>query len=375
MNKEETASPPFFMTALCQNRFEQVREAMSASGADSLVVTHLPNVFYLCGFSGSNAILLVLKDQMHLFTDGRYTIQAREEAPQARLHIVRTALAEACGEYLHSHLPRKRARVAFESSSLNVAEWERLNKAAGRRIEWKSTNGLIERIREVKSAEELEVMRSSAKLASEVVTEAPDFVRPGVAELEVAAEIDYRLRRKGATGPSFETIVASGPRSALPHARPTEKRLQKNELVVLDLGAILRHYCSDLTRTVFLGRAPARIKRWYKAVEQAQEAAHDVLRAGVTAGAVDRAARRVLNKHGLGSYFVHGTGHGLGIEIHEGPRVGRKQKQEIRPGNVVTLEPGIYVEGVGGIRLEDEVAIHANGTEVLTTAPRGLLEL
>jgi Xaa-Pro aminopeptidase len=169
--------------------------------------------------------------------------------------------------------------------------------------------------------------------------------------------------------------VASGPRSALPHARPTEKRLQKNELVVLDLGAILRHYCSDLTRTVFLGRAPARIKRWYKAVEQAQEAAHDVLRAGVTAGAVDRAARRVLNKHGLGSYFVHGTGHGLGIEIHEGPRVGRKQKQEIRPGNVVTLEPGIYVEGVGGIRLEDEVAIHANGTEVLTTAPRGLLEL
>ena len=375
MNKEETASPPFFMTALCQNRFEQVREAMSASGADSLVVTHLPNVFYLCGFSGSNAILLVLNDQMHLFTDGRYTIQAREEAPQARLHIVRTPLAEACGEYLQSHLPRKRARVAFESSSLTVAEWGRLKKAAGRRIEWKSTTGLIERIREVKSAEELEVMRSSAKLASEVVTEAPDFVRPGVAELEVAAEIDYRLRRKGATGPSFETIVASGPRSALPHARPTEKRLQKNELVVLDLGAILRHYCSDLTRTVFLGRAPARIKRWYKAVEQAQEAAHDVLRAGVTAGAVDRAARRVLNKHGLGSYFVHGTGHGLGIEIHEGPRVGRKQKQEIRPGNVVTLEPGIYVEGVGGIRLEDEVAIHANGTEVLTTAPRGLLEL
>jgi len=348
---------------------------MVAAGADALTITHLPNILYLSGFSGSNAVLLVLGDLTHLFTDGRYTIQAHEEAPQARVHIVRTPLAQACGEFLRSRSPRKRLRVAFEAASLNVAEWERLKKAAGPRIEWKATTDLVEGVREVKSAEELDVMRCSAKLASEVIAEASEFVRPGVAELEVAAEIDYRLRRKGASGPSFETIVASGPRSALPHARPTEKRLQKNELVVLDLGAILRHYCSDLTRTFFLGRAPARIRQWYKAVEQAQEAAHDALRAGVTAGSVDRAARRLLNQHGLGSYFVHGTGHGLGIEIHERPRVGRSQKQEIRAGNVVTLEPGIYVEGVGGIRLEDEVAVHADRTEVLTTAPRGLLEL
>jgi len=368
-------SPPFFMRVLSQHRLEQVREAMVAAGADALTITHLPNILYLSGFSGSNAVLLVLGDLTHLFTDGRYTIQAHEEAPQARMHIVRTPLAQACGEFLRSRSPRKRLCVAFEAASLNVAEWERLKKAAGPRIEWKATTDLVEGVREVKSAEELDVMRCSAKLASEVVAEASDFVRPGVTELEVAAEIDYRLRRKGASGPSFETIVASGPRSALPHARPTEKRLQKNELVVLDLGAILRHYCSDLTRTFFLGRAPARIRQWYKAVEQAQEAAHDALRAGVTAGSVDRAARRLLNRHGLGSYFVHGTGHGLGIEIHERPRVGRSQKQEIRAGNVVTLEPGIYVEGVGGIRLEDEVAVHADRTEVLTTAPRGLLEL
>jgi Xaa-Pro aminopeptidase len=363
------------MRVLSQNRLEQVREAMVAAGADALTITHLPNILYLSGFSGSNAVLLVLGDLTHLFTDGRYTIQAHEEAPQARVHIVRTPLAQACGEFIRSRSPRKRLRVAFEAASLNVAEWERLKKAAGPRIEWKATTDLVEGVREVKSAEELDVMRCSAKLASEVIAEASEFVRPGVAELEVAAEIDYRLRRKGASGPSFETIVASGPRSALPHARPTEKRLQKNELVVLDLGAILRHYCSDLTRTFFLGRAPARIRQWYKAVEQAQEAAHDALRAGVTAGSVDRAARRLLNQHGLGSYFVHGTGHGLGIEIHERPRVGRSQKQEIRAGNVVTLEPGIYVEGVGGIRLEDEVAVHADRTEVLTTAPRGLLEL
>jgi Xaa-Pro aminopeptidase len=363
------------MSVFSEDKIKQVRAAMAASGADAIVLTHLPNIFYVCGFSGSNAILLVLGDALHLFTDGRYTIQAHEEAPQSRIHIVRTPLTEACGGFLRSRLPGKRQRVAFEVSSLNVAEWGRLKKAAGANIKWKPTSELVERIREVKTAEELDMMRRSARLASEVISEAPDFVRPGVTELEVAAEIDYRMRRKGASGPSFETIVASGARSALPHARPTEKRLQKNELVVLDLGAILRHYCSDLTRTVFLGQAPARIRRWYKAVQQAQEAAHDALRADVTAGSVDRAARRLLDRHGLGTYFVHGTGHGLGIEIHEGPRVGRSQKQEIRVGNVVTLEPGIYVEGVGGIRLEDEVAVHAQGTEVLTSAPRGLLEL
>jgi|SRR5579872_1753331 len=363
------------MSVFSAERLKQAREAMAGAGADALVLTHLPNIFYLAGFSGSNAVLLVLGDAAHLFTDGRYTIQAREEAPETHVHIVRTALTEACGALLRAKSSRKRLRVGFESSWLNVAEWTRLKKAAGQRIAWKATTDLVEGIREIKSAAELEVMRQAARVASEVIVEAPEYVRPGVSELQVAAEIDYRMRCKGASGPSFDIIVASGPRSALPHAQPTEKRLQKNELVVLDLGAILRHYCSDLTRTVFLGRAPARIRRWYKAIEQAQEAAHHALRAGVTAGSVDRAARRLLNQHGLGSYFVHSTGHGLGIEIHERPRLGRGQKQEIRAGHIVTLEPGIYVEGVGGMRLEDEVAVHESGTEVLTNAPRGLLEL
>jgi Xaa-Pro aminopeptidase len=368
-------SPPFFMTGCFESRLRHVREAIASAGADALVITHLPNIFYVCGFSGSNGTVLVLGDAVHLFTDGRYTIQVHDEAPGARAHIVRTSLADACGDFLKARASRSGMRLAFEAGSLNVAEWSRFKKAAGARVKWQPTTGLVERIREVKSAEELGVMRESARIASEVVAEAPEFVRPGVAEMEVAAEIEYRLRRKGASGPSFETIVASGPRSALPHARPTEKRLQKNELVVLDLGAILRHYCSDVTRTVFLGRAPSRIRRWYKAVQVAQEAAHQALHAGVSAGNVDRAARGLLRQRGLGRYFVHGTGHGLGIEIHETPRVGRHQKPKIRAGNVVTLEPGIYVEGVGGIRLEDEVAVHAHGTEVLTTAPRELLEL
>jgi Xaa-Pro aminopeptidase len=363
------------MTMAYDERVAQARRAMGERGADALVVTHLPNVFYLCGFTGSNAALLVLPDSLHLFTDSRYTIQARQQALNAQVQIDRAPVAEQAGKHLRKRKARGRSTAALESAHISLQESQALGAASGPKIKWKPAVGLIETLREVKSPAELDAMRQAAKLGSEVMTEAFALIRPGVSELDLAAEIDYRMRRMGASGPSFETIVASGPRTALPHAQPSEKRLQKKELVVLDLGVILRHYCSDLTRTVYVGRAPAEVKRWYKAVDDAQQAALATVRAGVPAGRVDQAARQVLERNRLGQYFVHSTGHGLGIEVHETPRVGRRQKQKIRAGSVITLEPGIYIEGAGGIRIEDDVAVHANGIEVLTSAPRGLLEL
>jgi Xaa-Pro aminopeptidase len=357
------------------DRLDRLRRALESSRADALLVTHLPNVFYLCGFTGSNAALLLLPQQMHLFTDGRYTVQARQEATTARVHIGRQAAVVQAAQWVLRHRGRGRLRLGFDPVHLSYAEWARLRATLGPGIGWKPLAGLVEGLREIKSPQELEVMRQAAKLGSEVIEEVIALVKPGVSELDLAAETDYRMRRKGASGPSFDTIIASGPRSALPHARPTAKCLGKNELVVLDLGVILRHYCSDLTRTVYLGRAPARVRRWYRAVLEAKQAALQALRAGRTAGSVDRAARQVLERSGLGRFFTHSTGHGLGTEVHEGPRLGRGQQQEIRVGNVVTLEPGIYVEGVGGIRIEDDVAVHASGPEVLTSAPTGLLEL
>ena len=348
---------------------------MEESRAEALVVTHLPNVFYLCGFTGSNAALLVFRDQMHLFTDGRYTLQARQEASAAHVHIGRQAAVMQAGKLIAGRKHRGALRAGFDPVHLSQAEWLRLSATAGRGVRWKPLAGLVESLREIKSPDELEAMRRAAKLGSEVMQEVISLVKPGVSELDLAAEADYRMRRKGASGPSFDTIVASGVRTALPHARPTEKCVKKNELVVIDLGAILRHYCSDLTRTVYVGRAPERVRRWYRAVAEAQKEALHTLRAGQTAGRVDRAARRVLERYHLGRFFTHSTGHGLGTEVHESPRLGRGQKQEIRVGNVVTLEPGIYVEGVGGIRIEDDVAVHASGTEVLTSVPSGLLEL
>ena len=356
-------------------RIAAARKTLAEARLDALVVSSLPNVFYLCGFTGSNALLIVSPDSVDLFTDSRYTLQAREEARDAHMHIPRVPLTQAGGNLLRERGRRHGLRAGYDAAHLNVAEWRRLEKASGRKVRWSDAAGLVEELRAVKSAVELDAMRRAAKMGSEVMAEAIELVRPGISELELAAEIEHRMRRKGADGPSFETIVASGARAALPHARPTAKVLQKSELVVLDLGVILAHYCSDLTRTVFVGRASNEVKRWYKAVESAQEAALEAVAVGKTVGSVDRAARRVLDQSKLGKYFTHSTGHGLGIEVHEPPRIGRAQKQKLRAGNVVTLEPGIYIEGAGGIRVEDDVAVHARGTEVLTSAPRGLLEL
>jgi Xaa-Pro aminopeptidase len=234
---------------------------------------------------------------------------------------------------------------------------------------------MVEGLRAIKDSDEIDRVRRAARLASATLTDVLPLLKPGVREFEIAAEIEYRMRSNGAEGPSFKTIVAFGARAALPHARPTAKKLRKNELVVLDLGAILAGYCSDLTRTVYVGKASPRIRKWYDAVRQAQGAAIAATRSGALAGDIDRAARRVLVGMGLEKYFVHSTGHGLGLEVHEDPRLARGQKQPLQAGNVVTIEPGVYVDGVGGIRIEDDVAVHADRTEVLTVAPRDFLEL
>jgi Xaa-Pro aminopeptidase len=360
------------MDDLIGSRRKRVRQRMVAAKADALVETHLPNVYYLTGFTGDAGVLVIEPAAMTLFTDGRFTVQARSESPGIRVQIHKGPLLAAVGGYL---LRRRRQRVAVAPSRLTLAGWTLLKKAAGKGVRWRRVEGVVDHLRAVKDSSEIGLIRRAARLASEVVEEIIRLVRPGVTELDLAAEIGYRMRRKGASGESFESIVASGPRSALPHARPTTRQIGKNELVVLDLGAILRGYCSDLTRTVHVGRAPSRIRRWYNAVLESQAAARDALGNGVVSGAVDAAARGILQREGLGRYFVHSTGHGIGLEIHEEPRLARGQKRVLETGNVVTLEPGLYFEGVGGIRIEDDAVITSKGAEILTTAPRELIEL
>jgi len=367
-----------FMAQEYRDRLKLLRRRISHSEAAALVVTHLPNVRYLSGFTGSAGILVVQSDRAVLFTDGRYAVQASQQVKPAGVQVIipPASILKAAGGYLASALARRgNAKVAFDPAQFTVTQHKDLKRAAGTSISWLSASGWVEDLRLLKSPAEIAKMRAAARLISLVFDEVVPLIHPGVTELDLAAEVDYRMRKRGASGPSFETIVASGPRAALPHAQPTRRRLRRNELVVLDAGAILADYCSDMTRTVFVGRVPGRVKAWYRAVLEAQAAGIAAVADGVESGAPDAAARRVLDAQGLGKYFVHSTGHGLGLEIHEAPRLAKGQKAKLQAGMVVTVEPGIYVEGIGGIRIEDDVAIHAGRTEVLTTATKELLEL
>jgi Xaa-Pro aminopeptidase len=265
--------------------------------------------------------------------------------------------------------------IAYSPSQMAVAQKQVIDTEARGGVRWKAADNMVERLRAVKDANELSRLRDAAELISRVFTDTLQLIRPGMRETELAAEIEYRMKQAGANGTSFETIVASGIRSAWPHAHPSSKTLEKNELVVFDQGAILRRYCSDMTRTVFLGRSPKKVCQMYGAVLEAQEAAKNAIRPGVKAEAVDRAARNALQKHGLARYFTHSTGHGLGLEVHEIPRLGRGDRTLLEEGMVLTVEPGVYLEGLGGIRIEDDVVVTSTGARTLTTAPREFLEI
>ena len=344
----------------------------SEASIDSLLITSPANWYYLTGFTGESGALVVSRKGTTLITDGRFMVQGRAEVSGVRIVRQKGSLFESVGQFLKDARSR---RVGFEPSQLTVGQLHMLRSAAGPRVRWVPTPGKVEGLRMRKDAAELAQMRLAAKLASELMEFAIELLKPGIREFEVGAEIEYQMRKRGASGPAFETIVAFGERTALPHARPTAKRLRKNELVVLDLGAILGHYCSDITRTVYMGRAPKRVRTWHQAVLEAQKAAIEAARSGAACGDVDGAARQVLAGYHLDHLFVHSTGHGLGLEVHEDPRVARGQKRRLEPGNVITIEPGVYSAGIGGIRIEDDVAVHAGRTEVLTRAPRDLIEI
>jgi Xaa-Pro aminopeptidase len=352
---------------------DRLRFSFSGAGADAFLVSHLPNIRYLCGFTGSAALLLVEQSSATLFTDSRYTFQAHEEVSNARIKIAKAGLNLAAGQTLRQR--RGRVRAAYNPTHITVAQLSAIKRAAGDRVRWVAGGNAVEKLRAVKDHEELATMRDAAVLISAVVEEALPGIKPGVTELEVAAELEYAMKQKGASGASFETIVAAGPHSAWAHARPSSNPLRKSQLVVLDQGAILHGYCSDMTRTVFLGRAPANVRRLYQAVLAAQEAAKAAIKPGVSGESVDAAARRVLKRERLVRYFTHSTGHGLGMEVHEMPRLGKGDKTILEEGMVITVEPGLYVEGMGGIRIEDDVVVTAKGCEDLTTAPRDFIEL
>ncbi len=327
-----------------------------------MVVSHLPNVRYLTGFSGSNGLFLMTRRSAALFTDPRYTIQAGEECDCAS-----RAVSGPTWKAVFAELRRRRPRrVALEPAYLSHEAWMSVEDALGAGVRLIGMRDVIETLRMVKSPDEIAAIRRSVKVCSQAYTQVVKWLRPGRTELEIAAELDHRMRRLGAEAPSFDTIVAVGKRGALPHARPGQTRLEAGDSLLVDMGASVAGYASDMTRVARCGEVTPRLKRIYDAVLEAQLAAIAAVKPGATAHDVDAAARNTLRRRKLDQYFTHSTGHGLGLEIHEAPRLGAGSKTVLEPGMAITIEPGVYIEGVGGIRIEDTVLVSASGVEVLT---------
>jgi Xaa-Pro aminopeptidase len=336
---------------------------------DAMLVSAPVNVRYLSGFTGDNGLLLVTHDSQMLFTDPRFTIQAADECACP----VQTVTMKPLDQAALQHVRKKRLkRIGFEGGRVLYEVQQRMAQALPRGVTLKPIGPVIERLRMVKSDEEIVLIRRSVLTNSEAFEKTVRAIRPGARESAVAAELEYQMRRLGAEKAAFETIVAAGPRSALPHAQPTARKLANDELLLIDMGASQDGYMSDMTRVLFAGKPSRRIRGMYNAVLKAQLAAIDAVRPGVTAAHVDRAARRVLEIEGLGKAFVHSTGHGLGLEIHEGPRLGRRDKTKLEAGMAITIEPGAYIGDFCGIRIEDTVLVTKTGCEILTPTSKEL---
>ncbi len=359
-----------------RGRLQRVRPLLSENHLDLLLVTHLPNVRYLCGFTGSAAALLVSERGATLFTDGRYTAQARAEVSAAAVVIASKAPSTAAGDFLaKSSRPGARRVLGIEAEYVSVAARERIASQLGSKFKLASTAMLVEKIRMVKDVAEIRLVRRAVELGAGLFRSALKKIRPAVREIEVAACMEYEARRKGAEGMSFPTIIAAGKRAALPHGRASEALIPRNGFVVCDFGVILAGYCSDRTRTVHVGRPPAAARELYEAVLEAQKEAIHAVRPGVKVSDVDAAARRALGRRKLDRYFTHSTGHGLGLEIHELPRLAAGQDQILEEGMVITVEPGVYVPGKRGVRIEDVVVVTATACEVLSPADKELIVL
>ena len=355
----------------------------------ALLLVNLADIRYLTGFTGSNAVLVVLAGQRasaRLFTDGRYTAQAKLQVQGATVRIApKSALAEACAYAAASGVER----CGFDRAHTTVLAMASMRtaarKAGASASFFKPCDGVVAKLRAVKDAPEIEIMRRAAALTSDLYEGMLSFIESGMREREIAAELEHRARLAGAEAMSFETIVAAGERSSHPHAHATDATLQPGDLVTLDFGIVLDGYCSDMTRTVAIGYPgavpPRHRAQWaekrevFEAVLAAQQNAVRAVCAGVTCGDVDGAARGVLEAAGWAKWFTHSTGHGVGLEIHEGPRVAKEQTEALKAGMVITIEPGVYLPGRFGVRIEDTVVVTDEGAEVLTPAHKGWMEL
>jgi len=356
---------------MSNKRVAAVRKRLNELNLDGLIIASAVNRRYMSGFTGSAGILLLTMDRCWLVTDFRYQVQAAEQAEGFEIVEHRARAIDAVAELARS---ASLARIGFEQDLVTFSEHASWSTSL-QSIQLVPTAGIVEKLRMYKDAEELAVMQAAAKLADEAFEHILTKLEPGVRESDIALELEMHMRSKGASATSFDTIVASGERSALPHGVASDRLIGSSEFVTLDFGAYYQGYCSDLTRTVVVGQPTDQHREIYAIVLEAQLAALDGIKPGMTGREADALARDIISRYGFGDRFGHSTGHGLGMEIHENPRLSKLADEVLEPGMTVTVEPGIYIPGFGGVRIEDDIVITATGLTRLTTSTKDLLIL
>lgn len=352
-------------------RVQTLRKRLAEERIDALLVTDAIDRRYITGFTGTAGFALISGNAAHLITDFRYMTQAKAQAPHFELiqhgDSVWQTIADACADLGIDTL-------AFDEQHLTVAEHRALAEHA-KNVTLLPSSGVVATLRQVKDDDELDILSKAAKIADQAFSHILTFIKSGLTEREVALELEMTMRRLGAASSSFETIVASGFRSALPHGVASDKRIEEGDLVTLDFGAVYKGYCSDLTRTVMIGEPNKKQREIYDIVLTAQKRVIEGLKPGMTGRDADAIARDYISERGYGDYFGHGTGHGLGLDVHESPRLSRTSETELKPGMVVTVEPGIYLPQFGGVRIEDDVVITEEGCRRLTHSSKELMML
>ncbi|UOQ47474.1 Xaa-Pro peptidase family protein [Gracilibacillus caseinilyticus] len=352
------------------NRLEKLREVLNNEQLDGLLITSPVNRRYMTGFTGTAGVALVTDNEAIFITDFRYTEQAADQVKEFTIKEHKGPIQETVAALVDS-LQLK--NLGFEKKDLTYALFETYQKAVATKLV--PSDGLIEKLRLIKDQDEINIIKDACKIADDAFDHILQYIKPGVKEIDIANELEFFMRKQGATSSSFDMIVASGYRSALPHGVASSKEIKAGELVTLDFGALYKGYASDITRTVAVGEISEELQSIYQTVLDAQLKGVAGIKAGITAKEADALTRDHIGDKGYGTYFGHSTGHGLGLDVHEMPGLSFRSDEVLQPGMIVTVEPGIYIPNVGGCRIEDDILIQEDGNERLTNAPKELIQL
>jgi Xaa-Pro aminopeptidase len=356
---------------MTSTRISQANALIKKNKVDVFIISKLTNIRYLSGYSGSNGLLVLAPPKAYFLTDFRYTVQARKEVKSCQVII---AERDLLSELVHLPCFKAGVKVGFEPTVMTVKTLDKVKELLPQATMFQLEN-IVESLSAIKDASEINKIKKAAKITDAVFNEILPMIKPGVKEKDIALDMSYKMIKMGAEGPAFDFIVASGQRSSMPHGRASDRRFKKGDFITFDFGCFYEGYASDMTRTVVLGKASARQKKIYDIVLRAQEAALASVKPNMAAKELDNVAREIINKEGYGDYFGHGLGHGLGLLVHDNPNVSPRSTDTLVPGNVITIEPGIYIPNWGGVRIEDDVLVTANGGKALTKSPKELIEL